>query len=171
MDPLFLVVALVVIVVVVFLGRRTQRRAPVVMGGALPDRFPLKTKGYFFSRSESALYSALTTALEGTPYRVFPNVRLNDVFLIEAQGTERASTLGRLRDKHVDFLIVEGANFRPVLGIELDGASHRSERQQARDAVKNLAFKSAGLPLVRLDAARSHTSPALRELVQTNAKR
>lgn len=42
------------------------------------------------------------------------------------------------------------AAHRPVLALELDGASHGSEKQQHRDAVKDVAFRSAGLKLLRL---------------------
>lgn len=96
------------------------------------------------------MFTALERALSRTPYRVFPNVRLNDLFKITAE-TQRGAVYARLRDKHVDFLIVEStAAYRPVLAIELDGASHQSERQQHRDGVKDVAFRSAGLKLLRL---------------------
>lgn len=116
----------------------------------VPDTLPIEVKRYFFSWDENAFYAALLEGTQGTTYRVFPNVRLNDLFGI-TEGGSKAATLGRLRDKHVDFLLVDAAqDFRPVLGIELDGRSHASERQQHRDAVKDVAFRSAGLPLLRL---------------------
>ena len=41
----------------------------------------------------------------------------------------------------------------PVLGIELDSLHHDSEEVVERDELKNLLFKLAGLPLVRIRAA------------------
>ncbi|WP_309570965.1 DUF2726 domain-containing protein [Deinococcus sp.] len=94
------------------------------------------------------------------------NVRLNDLFAIRAEGSARGAALARLRDKHVDFLLVDAAhNFRPVLGIELDGRSHTSERQQHRDAVKDVAFYSAGLPLLRL-TSRAYSPDEVRAEVK-----
>ncbi|CAM4032647.1 hypothetical protein DEMA109039_04395 [Deinococcus marmoris] len=49
----------------------------------IPDHLPIKVKGYFFSRSEQAFFRVLEEALP-PGYRVFPNVRLNDLFLITA---------------------------------------------------------------------------------------
>ncbi|WP_102128555.1 DUF2726 domain-containing protein [Deinococcus planocerae] len=100
-------------------------------------------------------------SLKGTGYLVFPNVRLNDLFLISRAAQNRQSVLGRLRDKHVDFLILEERDFKPVLAIELDGASHDTERQRYRDEVKNTAFRSAGLRLLRFDARQTHSARSL----------
>jgi hypothetical protein len=118
--------------------------------GTVPDALPLEVKRSFFSRDENAFFAALEESLTGTPYRVFPNVRLNDLFTITAQEGKNA-VYARLRDKHVDFLLVDtAAAYRPVLAIELDGRSHQTGKQQHRDAVKDVAFRSAGLKLVRL---------------------
>ncbi len=131
----------------------------------LPDSLPVQTKRYFFSRSENTFFGVLTKTLDGAPYLVFPNVRLNDLFLIKAGGKERHGVYARLRDKHVDFLIVTASDYQPVCAIELDGASHESTIQQGRDAVKDLVFRSAGLPLKRLDARQPYTPAELHKLL------
>ena len=127
--------------------------------GALPDSLPVAVKKSFFSRSELVFFDTLNAVLDGTPYTVFPNVRLNDLFTIG--GEEKRSTYSRLRDKHVDFLIVARSGYAPVLAIELDGASHETEVQQKRDQVKDLVFRSAGLTLLRFGARQPHAAPAL----------
>lgn len=116
----------------------------------VPAHLPVTTKRYFFSPDENTFFRALEQTLAGTSYRVFPNVRLGDVFRITDKA-QYASVRGRLKDKHVDFLIVDASkDFQPVLAIELDGKSHERENQQYNDAVKDIVFASAGLPLVRL---------------------
>ena len=70
----------------------------------------------------------------------------------------------------MDFLLVELPNYRPVLAIELDGTSHETEKQQYRDAVKDVAFKSGGLLLVRLDARQPHTPSSIREVLAAHLK-
>ncbi len=126
----------------------------------VPDHLPVKVKGYFFSRSEQAFFQVLEEALP-PGYRVFPNVRLNDLFLITAAPHQRHGTYARLRDKHVDFLVVSLPGHCPVFAIELDGMSHDTATQQRRDAVKDTAFRSAGLPLLRLRAEEQHTQQSL----------
>ncbi len=53
---------------------------------------------------------------------------------------------------HVDFLIVNRASHRPVLGIEVDGYAYHNEttRQHQRDLLKDSIFKKHHLPLLRL---------------------
>ena len=77
--------------------------------GDVSTALPVKTKQWFFSRSELAFFQELKAALP-SGYWVFPNVCLND--LIKPGGQQRA-TYARLRDKHVDFLIVRASDFRP----------------------------------------------------------
>lgn len=127
---------------------------------SVPETLPVEVKRYFFSRDENAFYRALCEATRGTSFQIFPNVRLNDIFKVKTDAP--AGTNNRLQNKHVDFLIVDTAqDHRPVLAIELDGRSHGSERQQHRDAVKDVAFKSAGLKLVRLPS-RTYTADEVR---------
>ena len=160
------VTALIGIAVLVKPGRSTgsapaQGRQGKAPSAALPESLSVTVKRSFFSRSELAFFDTLTATLEHTPYTVFPNVRLNDIFIIG--GDDKRSTYNRLRDKHVDFLIVtrdDGSH--PRLAIELDGASHEREVQQKRDQVKDLVFRSADLILLRLDARQSHSTSSLR---------
>lgn len=138
---------------------------PPTLPDGVPERLPVRIKQSFLARSESAFLSALEASLP-SGYRVFPNVRLNDLFFITAREYgEKKGTYARLRDKHVDFLVVALPEHRPVFAIELDGASHDNARQQYRDAVKDTAFRSAGLPLVRLRAELVHTPDSLREVL------
>ncbi|MFB9993113.1 DUF2726 domain-containing protein [Deinococcus oregonensis] len=138
---------------------------PSHVPGGIPESLPIKLKGYFFSKSELAFFQTLEGALP-QGFRVFPNVRLNDLFLITAPQHQRQGTYARLRDKHVDFLIVALPDFRPVCAIELDGASHDQPQQQYRDAVKDVAFRSAGLPLLRLRAEGNHTRQSVQKLLE-----
>ncbi|MFC4636716.1 DUF2726 domain-containing protein [Deinococcus hohokamensis] len=146
----------------------TQSKQPQEEGSGsagVPAGLPVHTKQYFFSRSEAAFLASLEKALPAG-YRVFPNVRLNDLFLISTKDLkQKQGTYARLRNKHVDFLIVALPDHRPVFAIELDGASHNNRKQQYRDAVKDVAFRSAGLPLVRLRAETRLDAASLRSVL------
>lgn len=131
----------------------------------VPDHLDVITKRFFFSRSEGHFFCMLEQSLP-PGYRVFPNVRLNDLFLITAPPQQRQATYARLRDKHVDFLIVSLPDHRPVAAIELDGKSHDNSKQQYRDAVKDTAFRSAGLPLLRVRTEETHTPGSLTALLR-----
>ena len=86
--------------------------------------------------------------------------------MITAAPQQRQATYARLRDRHVDFLIVALPDHRPVAATLLDGKSHDSSKQQHRDAVKDTAFRSAGLPLLRVRAEAIHTPASLTALLQ-----
>lgn len=115
----------------------------------VPDSLPVIHKQWFFSKAESQFYEQLLATLSYERFRVFPNVRLQDIFLIRAKGEDYHATYKRFQDKHVDFLIVSVPDYQPIIGIELDGETHEKVEQQYRDSVKNVVFESADLPLLR----------------------
>jgi very-short-patch-repair endonuclease len=89
----------------------------------------------------------LLNATKDLPITVLSKVRLND--LLEATGDNKQTTNNRINRLHVDFVLLSQPDFQPLVVIELDGASHGSQLQQARDAKKDAALKAAGLALVR----------------------
>jgi Protein of unknown function (DUF2726) len=105
--------------------------------------------------------------LEGRSVIVFPKVRVADV--LKSTGDGRAG-FNRISQKHVDYLLVSLPNFQPVMAIDLDGKSHGSQKQQARDAVKDQAFKSAGVPLVRVPVSRDLSDVMLLSILEPHLK-
>ena len=144
--------------------------SPLAGEKRVPTSLPVSARRYFFSADENAFFRALEDALRGTSYRAFPNVRLNDLFTID-DPAQRGAVLGRLRDKHVDFIIVDAADhFRPRLAIELDGKSHQKAEQQYRDSVKDVIFRSGGLTLLRLPSRRYSVAELRNELRRAGLK-
>lgn len=119
---------------------------PVRRERFVPDSIPVKTRRRFFTRAEEAFYWELLKATKEKPVRVYCKPRLDDIF--EADGHITQGERNRLTNKHVDFLITD-LQFKPLMGIELDGDSHLNERQIHNDKVKDMVFRSAKLPLVR----------------------
>ena len=126
-------------------------------------RFELESKT-FFTQSESVFYKQLLGALHGQPFVIFPKVRLYDLFDI-VRNENSLKARNKISQKHVDYVIVALPACQPVLAIELDGSSHNSQRQRARDTDKDAAFKSAGLPLIRV---RTDEKPNLERLLSAH---
>lgn len=84
---------------------------------------------------------------------IHPKVNLADLFF---SPTRSVVDKNRIDRKHVDFLLCDVDTHRPLLEIELDDVSHGTQRAKERDAVKDAAFESAGLPLLRLKARRAY---------------
>lgn len=142
--PFVIVIAVVAIALLIFAsakGRGSSQRDDS------PLTLELRKKRYFFSQAERVFFVALLKATKDLPITVLSKVRLND--LLEATGDAKQATNNRINRMHVDFVLLSQPDFQPLVAIELDGASHSSDRQQVRDAKKDAAFKAAGLPLVR----------------------
>ncbi len=126
--------------------------------------FLLEAKPYFFTPAENKFYGELVATADDMGLLVFPKVGLND-FLKDKPGAAKGQ-YNRYAQLHIDFLLVSKQEYRPVAGIELDGASHQGTRQQARDQKKNAAFKAAGLPLLRFINHTTITPAQLRQKLE-----
>jgi Protein of unknown function (DUF2726) len=90
-------------------------------------------------------------------YRLSFKVRLADVVTVRCArgGRQFWWAFGPIAQKHVDFVVCD-AGFCPVLAVELDDASHRRADRARRDRFVDQAMASAGVPLVRVRAAREY---------------
>jgi hypothetical protein len=149
--------ALIVLTVLLFAWLWTTRRKPdfkapetKAFNPAIFYNFSLRPS-LFVNQSEQALFAVLYKRL--TPqYRVFSKVRLEDIIGVKPHRGDAQtawSLRGRVKSRHVDFLIVtpQGA---PLMIIELDGRSHQSAAAKRPDAFKNGLAKAVGLPLRRV---------------------
>ncbi len=105
----------------------------------------------FVNQAEQALFNVI---LEELPphLHVMSKVRLEDIIRVRSalKNTRLGWQLrGRVKSRHVDFLIIDRSG-HPILAIELDGSSHRSENSQNADNLKNGLFKAANIPLKRI---------------------
>lgn len=84
--------------------------------------------------------------------QAYPNMPLKNFIDIDKL---EAAVLARVRSyawaAQVDVLLCT-ADEDPVAGIELDSVHHDNEEAVERDELKNMLFKLAGLPLVRIRA-------------------
>lgn len=121
---------------------------------------PYYRKNYLLTKAEASFYHALLAEMpEG--FAVMCKVRLLDVVGVN-RGSGSQAALNRVDRKHLDFVICERESLRPRLAIELDDASHQSEKAQARDAFIEQVLGKVELPLYRPRAARSYSPAELR---------
>jgi hypothetical protein len=93
-------------------------------------------------------------------------VNLADLFFVQRPHVNRAAR-NRIDRKHVDFVICDALTMRPVLGVELDDASHQRRDRVERDAFVDGLFSAAGLPLLHVKAARGYPPQDLRIAIDT----
>lgn len=121
------------------------------------------------SIGEKRFYDALSTAMQGRPYLIFAKVRIAD--LIEAK-LERSDPnfwkqQGPINQKHLDYILVDRVDTRPILAIELDGGSHNDPERARRDAFIDSVFQSAGIPMLHIPVKNFYPYHDLRLLVET----
>jgi hypothetical protein len=120
-----------------------------------PDVYYLKKS--LFSPAERSFFGVLES-LDYEGVTIASKVGLMDIFGVK-KGPERGGRQGavnRIRAKHVDFLLIQSTDGRPLLGIELDDSSHEEEERAARDSFVDSVFASAGLPILHVVAKAAY---------------
>jgi hypothetical protein len=117
------------------------------------DILPYKLRNNLLSAAEFSFYKVLETALQKR-VEIQCKVRLADIFYTP-YGTN-VSHFNRITGKHVDFLLCDMQTMKPILGVELDDASHFQPDRKARDIFVDEVFKVADLPLLHIQAKRTY---------------
>ena len=143
---LVLAVVFVAVALIASVAGKTRRR------WAVDDnlrRVIFRSEPLLVNAAERSAWDVLNRTDLGHAH-VFAKVRLEDVVSAHAQdGMTRSSARGHIKSRHLDFLLTDAA-FQPMLAVEVDGGSHRSERAAAADAMKDQILAAAGVPIVRL---------------------
>lgn len=129
------------------------------------EYLPYKLREDFLSRAELGFFQALQTTVRGEA-NVCAKVSLGDLFFGESGDTEQNRVLrNRINRKHVDFLLCDPQTMTPLCGVELDDRSHDRADRVERDRFVDQVFEAAGLPLVRVPAARTYAPAPLHALL------
>jgi len=122
---------------------------------------PCRLKRELLSAAELGFYRVLRPVV-GQWAVICPKVGLGDLFYPQTGNrSANASYRNRIAQKHVGFVLCDPHTMRPLVGIELDDASHRRASREKRDRLVNGAFAAAGLPLERFRAASSNDGAEL----------
>ena len=137
-------------------------------GGLLfgrPARAPYR-RGRCLSANEKCFLGALDAALGGG-YRVFAQVRLADLVIVEEKFSEarRRAALNQVFGKSIDFIICQAGTFEPVAAIEVDDRTHLLPARRDRDVRVDAVFREIGLPLLRVRARPSYSAAGLCKLL------
>lgn len=128
------------ILVVIIIANMLFRKS-----GGLPDYSLYQKKNRTMNESEQALYINLQKIL-GDRYIILSKIRIED-FVEAIKGDGRYGARGRIKSRHVDFLVCNRTTTEPILAIELDGKSHLDTRRQDRDQFVDRLYESIGLPI------------------------
>lgn len=126
--------------------------------------YPYGLRDEFLSPAEISFFHVLKGVMQ-TGHYLITKVRLSDLFYVKQPNVNQAAR-NRTDGKHVDFVICDAGSMQPLLAIELDDASHKRKDSQESDDFKNRAFAAAGLPLLRVKAARTYAPQEVDNLIR-----
>ena len=119
-----------------------------------PDPLPYYSCEYLCNKGATAFYHALRRAV-GRRFGISMKVRLADVITCLADSWHAGYGM-KIAAKHLDFVLHDPHTTKIVAVIELDGSSHRWRSRRQRDAFVDWALETAGVPIIRFQAASSY---------------
>ena len=118
------------------------------------SEYPYRVRDAFLSPAERSFYGVLCQVVSDRAV-ILCKVGLWDIFYV-ARPNEHRGAKSHIDRKHVDFLLCDTESMQPIVGIELNDASHQRADRQARDAEVKAIFDTAKLPLVFVQARRAY---------------
>jgi Protein of unknown function (DUF2726) len=121
-----------------------------------------------FTPAERSFFGVLES-LAIPDVTITSKVRLADIFGI-VKGLnrgERQRSQNKINAKHVDFVLLQKSDGKPILGIELDDSSHQVEKRINRDNFVDAVFASARLPILHVEVRAGYNAPELRERINS----
>lgn len=143
-----------------FLGSLTR-----LFGSPQQDavQLPYRLRDDFLTRAELSFYHVLRQAA-GDRFVICPKVSLKEIFFVSGKE-DKQSFRNRIDRKHVDFVLCDPHNMRPVIGLELDDSSHQRAERKERDQFVEQVCRAAGLPLVRVPVRSAYVVDEVSKLL------
>ena len=119
----------------------------------------------FFTAAEKSFYRVMQQCI-GDDKVIFVQVSLQQLFFLK--GKSQPTWRNKMRARSVDFLLCDSQSLVPLLGIELDDASHEAACRVKRDTEVDQLFEAAGLGLLHVQAARQYDPRDLAKQIQAS---
>jgi len=119
-------------------------------------KWPYKKKDYLLSIAEKEFYRVLSAIAKKNSYLVFAKVRFEDLLWLPKHTNDRFELRNRVKSRHVDFVLCDKNNIKPLLVIELDDSTHTNKHRQERDNFINDVLHDAGLPIFHQKVQNSY---------------
>lgn len=148
-----LVLLLLIAVVAGFIWSRRKRRLKDRRRGGGQRSYPsFRLQSELLSAQERALLERIEQDLAGRA-RVLVKVRTSSVLtpLDSTELEQNARALQYFGQRKFDFLICHGPQLQPIVAI--DGSMREADAERRRNGLLGHACRSAGLPLIRIDAS------------------
>ena len=162
MRYLPLIIFVAIIIIALFLKEIFDRKET----GDEVEKWPYLKKSYLLTEAEKNFYFILRDILKNE-YLLFSKVRLCDLLYLPKHQRSFKHYWNKIQSKHVDFLICEKQDIRPLLVIELDDFSHLQDKRIKRDNFVNQALKDADLPILHIKNSYNYNQSELSEKIKS----
>jgi len=116
--------------------------------------------------AEQRFYEALDEAVDGR-LLILSKVRVADLLSVTSESrSARYRVFRSTASKHVDFVLVEAKNLRPLAAIELDDSTHRRLDRRKRDELLDDLFAKANLPLIRFKTGSTYNPRSIEAQIE-----
>jgi hypothetical protein len=106
--------------------------------------FSGKINEKLLTNNELDFFNKLKAITDEQNLLLFTKVRLADIF-----KTSDYSSFGKIKSKHIDFIICDNKT-RPIKFIELDDSTHNKKSNFENDYKKNEIFKTMNIEIFRI---------------------
>lgn len=113
------------------------------------SNLPYKRKDYLLTIAEKNFYRVLVQVADKNNVLLFAKIRMEDLLWIPRGTENRFGERNRIKSRHIDFVLCDKENIRPLIAIELDDSSHSREDRIERDDFVDQVFRKAELPILR----------------------
>lgn len=114
--------------------------------------------------AEMAFFRELA-AVTRSGYRIMVKVRVADIIQVKKGTGSYMAHFGKIKSKHVDYLLCDLYTLKPLLAIELDDKSHQRSERISRDAFVNELFKSVSLPVMHYPVKKTYNQSEIHDCI------
>ncbi|MEE1061991.1 MAG: DUF2726 domain-containing protein [Ruminococcus sp.] len=137
--------------------------APITRQSNVPERtigmkyidnngfYPYRKRN-LLTNNEYRFYCGLVRIADKYNLSVLIKMRLADLIEVDTNRinkTDYMKYFGKIKSKHIDFVLAEKYTMKMIVAIELDDKTHQRPDRIERDALVNNALTAAGIHFVR----------------------
>lgn len=114
------------------------------------EPMPYEMVNSIFTKSEKIVFDIIKSVCEKNNLLLFAKVRLADIVKIEKGNKNFNYWFNKIRSKHLDYLICENINIKPIIAVELDDYTHNQKNRKERDIFVDEVYSKIGLPILHI---------------------
>lgn len=117
-----------------------------------------------FTKAELKFYYILKGVCQDLGLELFAKVRLADLVKVVSKK-HYMKYFGKIKAKHIDYVICHRNTLEPLICIELDDSTHKQKDRMERDSFINQLLHQVGYELIRVPVAYHYSRQALKKQI------